>query len=186
MKQSNFTIKNILRKFIQENCILRGNFTLSSGDKSDIYFDIRKATLNNGFLKWLCHYTQIHVFQKYTSINIVGGPSVGADFVTSAILCSSEGVDLHGSIYRKPKQHGTRSNIENLITEGCRNILVVDDVLTTGDSIKLACNEFLRVGYNIKVIYVILDRSNGMAASMLEEKYKCPVISIFTESDFER
>jgi orotate phosphoribosyltransferase len=177
---------NHLKSFIQKNCILEGEYILSSGRVSNKYFDLRKATLNSSCLWWIFQYIKLHILWKpeFQDINIIGGPSVGSDFITAAIVGIDKSRSLQGSIVRKPKDHGTGVVIENLITEGARNILVVDDTLTTGGSIKKACNEFLKAGYNIKAIFVILDRSNGEASKIFEEKFGVSVISIFKEEAF--
>ena len=38
--------KKKLKELIEEKVILRGDFKLASGKKSDIYFDLRKATMD--------------------------------------------------------------------------------------------------------------------------------------------
>lgn len=180
-------LKAKLQRHIAKHCILSGeDFTLSAGSSSSVYFDCKKATLDGRFLNSVAKYvcTQL-VPQLPTQPNVVGGLTMGADFITAAIAMYSTangGTIDRGSVVRKePKKHGTKNRIENESEN--RDILVVEDVITSGGSIARACDEYLAAGYNIIAMLTIVDREAG-GKQMLEDKYGVPVHALFTSADF--
>ena len=110
---------------------------------------------------------------------------MGADFMVSTLIAKAFETGhptIHGSIVRKePKQHGTRNRIENQLRPGTK-IVVVDDVITSGGSIRQACEEFQREGYEIVGILALIDRQAGGKQSL--EKEYCMVRTLFTTKDF--
>jgi orotate phosphoribosyltransferase len=118
----------------------------------------------------------------------IGGLTMGADFITAAVAMKTYELGLQpvsGSIARKePKKHGTMKKIENELPAGTP-IVVIDDVITTGNSTKTACREFLAAGYRVVGIIVLIDREEANGRSSLEKEYGT-VVSLFTRSDFPR
>ena len=178
-----------MREHIQQYCLLDGkDFTLSSGSGSAYYFDCKKATLDGAFLnmfaKYVCDYI---VPQLPQQPNVVGGLTLGADFITAAIAMYStanKGTITQGSIVRSAvKKHGTASRIENKINDGDKNILIVEDVITSGASIANACDAFIEAGYKPLAMLTLVDREAG-GIDMLKKKYSIEVFSILTSSDF--
>jgi orotate phosphoribosyltransferase len=180
-------MKQQLKDFIQKNCIRKGDFELSAGGESDIYFDLKRATLNGDFLYWLQRYFQVYILPKFLDVNILAGHSVGADFIVASLI-NSHNIKtrerLQGSIVRKPKDHGTQSVIENQLTVKIRNTLVWDDVITTGKSVGVAAETLLKDGYAINGICAIVNRGGDKVKSELSDRFKCPIVSIFEGEDF--
>ena len=116
----------------------------------------------------------------------VGGLSIGADFLVSAIIllaAQQHHPMARGCVVRKdPKAHGTRNVIENKPDQGAA-VLVVDDVFTTGQSTAHACTEIMNAGAQIVGIVGLIDREQG-ATPFLREKFRVPVVSLFKSSDF--
>jgi len=180
-------MKKELKDFIQENCVLKGNFALSAGGSSGVYFDMKRATLNGDFLYWLQRYFQCYISTKFPTTNIIAGHSVGADFIVAALIGTYNirtRERMQGSIVRKPKGHGTESTIENRLTLRVRNTLVWDDVITTGKSVGKAAGVLFNAGYDIKGIWSIVNRGGCKVKKELSERFECPVNSIFEEEDF--
>lgn len=184
-------LKQYMQQHIQSNCLLTGkDFALSSGSASSYYFDCKKATLDGLFLNYFAKYVCEHLVPKLSQQpEVVGGLTLGADFITSAITMysmNSGGSITQGSIVRKePKKHGTKSKIENELND--KNILVVEDVITSGASIAKACDEFLAAGYNPVALLTLVDRESG-AMEFLQEKYGTKlgidIVAIFSASEF--
>ena len=177
-----------MHSHIQDQCLLSGkDFKLSAGGSSSFYFDCKKATLNGDFLLWMSDYIlQVIGPRLAEPIDAAGGMTLGADFMTAALVmrAAEQGLALReGCIVRKePKQHGTRSRIENELDNKPR-ILVIDDVITSGASIGIACREFQQSGYRVVALLTLIDRQAG-GVENLKKGFDLPVISVFRASDF--
>ena len=87
--------------------------------------------------------------------------------VIAAILKSHETPHpLQGFWVRKEqKDHGTKNLTDGYSPEG-ENVIVVDDVTTTGGSIMQAINEVRRRGCKIVAVITIVDRLEGAQESL--------------------
>ena len=75
-----------LRRRMADLCILEGEFQLSSGETSGIYFDCKRATLDGFFLNALADWILEEVIPKLPeSPDFVGGPTLGADPIAAAV-----------------------------------------------------------------------------------------------------
>jgi len=178
-----------LRQIIDEKSLIIGKaMALSAGRSSSFYFDCKKTTLNGEGLALLADVFLEEIDKFPERPSAIGGLTIGADFIVAAVVMRAHQIGhatINGSIVRKePKQHGTRSPIENEMPRGTK-IVVVDDVITTGGSTAKACEQFLRDGYEIVGIVALVDREAG-GVENLERKYGRTVCSIFKKSDFPR
>lgn len=180
------TSRNRLKELIAQHCLLSGReFTLSTGQKSNFYFDCKAATLNGEALALIAEEFLEEIEQMPEKPTAIGGLTMGADFMTAAVVVLShlKGRSIRsGSIVRKEaKKHGTQNKIENELPPGTA-IVVVDDVVTSGNSTVQACDEFEAAGYRIVGILAIVDREAG-GMEKLERRYG-HVRALFRKSDF--
>jgi len=150
-------------------------FTLTSGKESNHYFDLRPL-LNNPKELGMVTYHFCKEVVKY-DIDCIGGMETGA-----IPLCTATALTLYYNkimflntffIRKKAKEHGTKSLIEGRGTRG----IVIDDVLTTGGSIKKSIDIAHKYGIDIVAALVIIDRQ--------ECEIKLPnLFSIFKKEDF--
>jgi orotate phosphoribosyltransferase len=175
-----------LRQLIEQRClIVDANFTLSMGQSSSYYFDCKTVTLIGEGLSLIADefLREIETFPEKPKA--IGGLTMGADFITAAVAMRSyeeNGPLVFGSIVRKePKKHGTKNKVENQLPPGTP-IVVVDDVITTGNSTRQACEEFLKAGYRIVGIIALVDREEGGKEGLARD-YGL-VRTIFTKRDF--
>ena len=188
-QSSSADLRSMMRRHIRQHCLLSGeDFSLSAGSRSSYYFDCKKATLDGFFLNWLTEYVLDDLLPQLPQPpNCVGGLTLGADFMTAALIMKAAERSFplsQGSIVRKEKrEHGTRAKIENELQQGERRILVVDDVITSGASIRKAYDAFIAAAYQPVALLAIVDREEGGAAALREE-LDVPLFSIFIASDF--
>ena len=178
-----------LRSLVDDKCLTVGHpYTLSTGRRSEFYFDCKKAMLDGRCLSLIADAFLDEAGELPRFPNAIGGPTMGADFIVAAVIqrAFETGKPLiSGSIVRKEqKQHGAGNKIENELPERTP-IMVVDDVVTTGSSTKRACNAFIAAGYEIVGIVALVDRESGGCETLARE-YKCPVGAIFRKRDFPR
>src|SRR5690606_33851575 len=167
-------------------CIRTGDITLSSGKKTNFYFDGRLVTLDpEGSV--LVGGSVLGELERLGA-RAVGGLTSGADPITSAtgVLAWQAGIPIELFFVRKQrKEHGTQRRIEGppLSPEGRAKIALVDDVLTTGGSILEAREAILEeIGNAPRWAIVLVDREEG-GRERLEEA-GLEVLSVFRRSDF--
>jgi len=171
-----------LGKILKEKSILRGEFILASGKKSDYYIDARLTTLDPEGV-YLTGKIFLEEIRKYSEINAVGGPTMGADPIVGALMVLSResGYPLSGFLVRKwEKGHGTGKLIEGDLKPGDITV-VVEDVVTTGGSVIKAIDAVRKAGAQVKKALVIVDREEGG-----QEKFSeigVPLYSIFKISE---
>ena len=169
-----------------------GDFTLASGQKSDYYIDCRITTLHaeGGRLSGLVLYDLIQ--QYIPSAVAVGGLTMGADPLVSntasasawALADHNEIIELssaleleaedpgpapsliQGFLVRKAeKTHGTGRRIEGFLKPGA-NVVIVDDVCTTGGSTIEAIQATRQAGMNVAGVLCLVDREQGGRANV--------------------
>lgn len=158
-----------------------GEFTLTSGRKSDYYIDSKLTTLRprGAFLVARLLLEEL----KSAPVDAIGGPTISADPVIGALiaLASMESIPLVGFLVRKEaKDHGMGRAIEGPLEAGMR-VAVFDDVVTTGGSIKQAIDQL--EAYNCTVVntYTIVDRQEGAQANFAHWGY--PFHALFTMAE---
>ncbi len=169
-----------LKDLLAEKALLRGDFSLSSGKKSQIYFDCKRVTLDPEGIT-LIGTLLLEEIHAIGGVDAVGGPSIGADPVVGHIAGRShqEGSPLPGFIVRKnPKQHGTGLKIENCPPKGAR-VVIFEDVVTTGGSTLQAVGQAEAAGLKVVGIVSLLDREEGGADALKDYRYR----PLFRRSD---
>ena len=138
-----------------------GDFTLSSGKKSDFYVDCRKITLHPQGARLIAQIILEKI--KGSKVDAIGGLTLGADPITSSVVALS---DIPGFIVRKKeKEHGTRQKIEGIIESGF-NVVIVEDVATTGASALQAIEAVEAVGAKVVKVIAVVDREEGAAEAL--------------------
>ena len=150
-------MKEELKKLLFETgAVKTGDFTLSSGKKSNLYIDCRKVTLHPRGAKLIGRIILEKI--KGLKIDAVGGLTLGADPIISTVVALS---DLPGFIVRKKeKEHGTKQKIEGLIEPGW-NVLIVEDVSTSGASALQAIEAVEALGAKVAKVISVVDREEG-------------------------
>jgi len=160
----------LIRNLTTHHCSLVGDFTLSSGKKSDWYLDIRRALLVSGSLNDLIgamlgrtiagmlDCPDYRCFQYLGSIGYGGALLGGAVRPHIWLPCLVARTDQ--------KQHGLGGLIggphPSIATQGVGGpILLVDDVLTSGKNLISAKEIFEKAGYRVVGGLVVCDRQEG-------------------------
>lgn len=174
--------RSALADLIREKSLKFGAFTLASGKQANYYLDCRNVTLDargalligTGMLELL----------RGDLPPLVGGMAIGADPITAAILtvAGAAGVPLRGVMVRKEaKQHGTGKYVEGPFAPG-EELVIVEDVVTTGGSSLLAIERAEAVGLKVRRVLAIVDRLEGGREAFAARGYE--LTTLFTIRDF--
>jgi orotate phosphoribosyltransferase len=123
-----------------------------------------------------------------TETKAVGGLEMGAVPIATAAAIASHrrGRDIGAFFVRKkPKDHGAKKLVEGLPkgeTLRGRNVVVVEDVTTTGGSALQAVAALREEGANIVLVLTIVDRLEGAQETFAAEKL--PFRALYTADEF--
>lgn len=162
-----------LKRRLREKSLFRGEVTLSSGKKSDYYLDCRLTTLDPEGSVLVAHAILELLAAKNIRAQAIGGMSIGADPVVSSVVALShlEGRPLRGFLVRKEKkEHGRQKRIEGLEAGAVREVVIVDDVCTTGKSTFEAIEAAESEGMKVVAVISVVDREEG-GSEALRKKY---------------
>ncbi|MEK7773416.1 MAG: orotate phosphoribosyltransferase [Deltaproteobacteria bacterium] len=157
-------------------------FTLTSGKKSDVYIDAKRTALSSHAMELI----GFAFFQllKLEPVDAIGGLTLGADPIAyaAALVCTMNGKYMDVFIVRKePKGYGTQQWIEGSLQDGV-NVVVVDDVITTGGSAITAVKRIREAGYNVRQVLALVDREEG-GRENIEKETGCKFYALFTKSE---
>lgn len=177
-----------LKSILLEKSVRTGEFTLASGKTSDLYIDCRVTALDPigarlvGQAGWAAVRERIQ--EEGLKIDAIGGMTMGADPIslavgmTSAMENPDEMIQVF-NIRKEPKGHGRGKQIEGNFKEG-DEVVVVDDVITTGGSTIQAIEAIERAGGKVKFALILVDREEGGRAAI--EAKGVPVVSLYSRS----
>lgn len=149
--------KNYLIGLLKDNGVfLEGDFLLSSGKKSNYYINMKKAITDPEILSTIAKL--ITELISDDSIDKVAGPALGAVPIATAISLESKLPLL--MIRKEKKGYGTSKLIEGELNPG-DEVIVVEDVTTTGGSLLKAIKAIQDNGGIVKRAFVVVDREEG-------------------------
>lgn len=164
----------------------RRKVTLASGKESDFYVDCKRTALTAEGHVLIGRLLFDRVRQAKPLVRGVGGLTLGADPIASAVALTSflEGEPVDAFIVRKePKGHGTGQWIEGrkTIPDGSR-VAVIEDVVTTGGSALKAIERCRAENLEVVACYALVDRLEGGREAI--EASGVPIEALFTRRDF--
>lgn len=140
-----------------------GDFLLSSGQRSSYYINGKLVTLHpQGALAT----GRLILSMLGDDTEAVAGLTLGADPVVTAVSVVSayENRPIPALIIRKEaKGHGTQAYIEGPVLAAGANVVVLEDVVTTGASAMKAVERLRDAGYTANQVISLIDRQQGGA-----------------------
>ena len=169
-----------LLELLKKNAYKKGEYTLSSGKKSEHYLNCKPITLTGRGLTL----TSL-LMLKEVETNVVAGLTLGADPLVCGVslLSALDGRLINALIVRKePKGHGTEAWIEGLLPPKDVKVTVLEDVVTTGGSSIKAVEKLRDAGYIVEKVVALVDRQEGGEEAMKEAGLE--LVSIFKLPEF--
>src|SRR4051812_36223456 len=150
-----------LLELFKARAVAFGDFTLASGKKSSYYINSKKVLFHGEAVALLGEL--LYDSLRDLDVQAVGGLEVGAiPMATAAVLRFQQaGRTLEGFFVRKQaKGHGSQERLEGQVKAGDR-VAVLDDVLTTGESVVQAVEAVEARGATVARVVCIVDRLQG-------------------------
>lgn len=178
-----------LAQILSTKSVKTGKFTLASGKESDLYVDCRVTTLDSrgAVLVGRVLHDLLRSAEKEKGISIgsLGGLTMGADPITLAVAMTSsmagdEKVVQAFNVRKEPKGHGRGKRIEGNF-DPSQPVVVVDDVITTGDSTLKAIQAIEEEGGKVAFALILVDRQEGGRENIESKGY--PVFAAYTRAD---
>ncbi len=153
------TNDDVLALFTESGALLHGHFVLTSGRHADTYFEKFDVLRHPTRVEMLCAHIAVEAKAAGIEVDVVLGPT------TLGIVLA----------YEVAKQLGTTAAYGEKGPDGDRflrrpdhlragdRVLVVDDVLTTGGSIRECMDLVTSVGASLVGVGVLVDRTGGTA-----------------------
>jgi orotate phosphoribosyltransferase len=155
-----FLMKQVGILLIKNNAIKFGDYILASGKKSPYYIDLRQTISSPITMDWIGNsLTRIILNEigREKIDKILGVPTAGVPFATVV----SQKLTIPLIYYRQArKEHGVRKKVEGTLERNDR-VLIVDDLITTGESVIEAAEVVRDQGGVVNELVVLLDREQG-------------------------
>ena len=176
-----------LKTIIREQCVQRGEFTLASGQKSNVYIDLRRLATTAPWLRAAVKYYFSLICDeagdKEHLPDVIAGAGFGGAMLCSATLAEfGMSADWLRMVLVRPekKDHGASSG-SRLVGEVRPNdrIIMLEDVITTGGSIIDAAIQIMDAEPTVRIerVAALVDRGGSIRVA---ETLDCTVTYVAT------
>jgi orotate phosphoribosyltransferase len=174
--------RRLLEIIKAESLLKDHDYVLSSGIKSDYYFNMKKTTFNPEGTTLIAEMVYDEVADE--PCVYIGGLANGATpIVSTTVLVSASHNPKMGFYVREEiKNHGTQQLIEGFLEDGA-DVILVDDVTTSGGSVMKAVAAVRARRCNVKKVITIVDRLEGAAETFRQQGIE--FVAFFTTRDFD-
>jgi orotate phosphoribosyltransferase len=140
--------------FEKSGALLKGHFLLTSGLHSPVYWEKARVLQYPEYTEKLCHMIANHF--RGQDISVVAGPT------TPGIILSYETARQLGirGIFAEKDDSGSRIFRRGFNIDPGEKVLVVDDILTTGGSVREVIAAVKKLDGSVAGVGVLVDRSS--------------------------
>jgi len=144
---------NVEKIFEKSGAILRGHFLLASGRHSPVYWEKFQVLQFPNYTEQLCRLIVNHFHKQ--QIQVVAGPTTGGIIIAFEV---ARQLGVRGIFAEKAGAEKREFRRGFTVNQGER-VLIVDDILTTGSSIREVMTAVTEAKGIITGIGVLVDRS---------------------------
>lgn len=146
--------EQVLEIFKRTGGILKGHFILTSGRHSDTYMQCAKLFVHPNDSEMICK--ELAAKLSGVKVDMVASPAVGG-----IIMGYEMSRQLQCPNVFFERQEGKMTLRRGFAIEKGANVVVVEDVVTTGGSVFEVMEEVRKHGANVIAVASVVDRSNG-------------------------
>ena len=153
--------RNRAFEIIRAKSYAEGTFVLASGKTSHFYLDMKPTMLDPDGANLLAELIIDQLKQISDRIDLVGGVAMGAVPIVSAVTVLSANKPKKLVVRKQVKDHGTKKVIETSENLTGKNVVVLEDVTTTGESSMYAVEAAQQAGATVVLVLSLVDREEG-------------------------
>ncbi|MFB0559319.1 MAG: orotate phosphoribosyltransferase [Dehalococcoidales bacterium] len=146
-------INSVEEIFEKSGAILKGHFLLASGLHSPIYWEKFRVLQFPHYTEQLCRMIATHFLKQ--GIQVVAGPTTGGIILAFEV---ARQLGVHG-IFAEKEGTSERAFRRGFSINPGERVLIVDDILTTGSSIREVMAAVNKQGGIVVGIGILVDRS---------------------------
>jgi orotate phosphoribosyltransferase len=133
-------------------------FDLASGGKSRLYVDAKRTYFHRDMHRPLAALIHREV-QQFGHAEAVAGVALGGCHLASIVAAHAGGGNYNVIYVRKvPKDHGTKNLVEHAWCRFGEWVVLLEDVVSTGQSSALAVQALRSDGFDVRGIVTVIDR----------------------------
>lgn len=164
----NSILRQTARDLIEARAIRRYDepVQLASGAYSHEFVDLKRGLAHGPSLGLVCQAIIELAADAYIDFDAVGGLTLGADPFAHgiALLAPSEWFVIR----KQPKGRGTDQWVEGAVLSRYMRVLLVEDVVTTGQSLRTAYERVVAEGATPALVVPVVDRGDHAGAWFTE------------------
>jgi orotate phosphoribosyltransferase len=153
-------------------------FLWASGWKSPIYCDNRLTLSFPAIRNYIRDEFSKNIEKQFGKPDVIAGVATGAIGI-GVLVAESLGLPFV-YVRPEPKKHGRQNQVEGFLQSG-QNVIVVEDLISTGNSSLLAVEALRNEGANIKGMAAIFNYGFEVAS----KNFKNANVDLYTLSDYE-
>ena len=158
--EKKYLMKHVSLSLARNDALKIGDYILASGKKSPYYVDLRQSISDHIAMDWIGSSLArivVNEIGRAKVDKVMGVPTAGVPFATIV----SQKLAIPMLYYRRErKEHGVRKKVEGNMERNDR-ILMIDDLITTGQSVTDAAEAAREQGGIVTELVVLLDREQG-------------------------
>lgn len=164
----------VVRLLLEAGAVRFGEFTLASGETSDVYVDVKRAWTDPDRLAVLASALAARAGEE----DRLAGMELGAvPLVVALALATGKPYVV---LRKAAKEHGTRQAFEGEIPPGSR-VLLIEDVTTTGGSTIRSIEIVRAAGGVVERALVVIDREAGARDRLAEVGVRLEPLATLSE-----
>lgn len=175
------TAKKTAELLLQINAIKlnpKNPFTWASGWKSPIYCDNRVTLSFPPIRNYIREEFSKHIEKEYGKPDVIAGVATGAIGIGMLV---AEYMGLPFVYVRpEPKKHGRQNQVEGFLQKG-QNVVVIEDLISTGKSSLMAVEALKEAGANVKGMVAIFTYGFDVAV----ENFKAANVNLHTLGNYD-
>ena len=176
-----------LLELLRTRAFAEREVTLSSGKKSNFYIDCKQVSLDAEGACLIGELFHAVIEEVAPNAVAVGGLTLGADPLATAtsVLSFQRGRPLAAFIVRKEsKGHGTNQFLEHTGLQPGTEVIVVEDVVTTGAATIKALERSKEAGLVPVHALALVDRMEGGREAIAELFPTTPLTTLYNRNNF--